>query len=242
MMLNSLNARPLKATISRQSFLFCGMVLLVVFFGACKRSVFTDNIKEGVIQYDVVYTNNSPRNFPMQLLPKTMELRFNEHFVSYNIEDRVGLFSICNINDLSNRSHTTIIKVFDKKYAYKGERNEAPLFFSNSLYTITPTSDTSRLIGVLCQKANINIARPTKNFDVLYYTNIGVQNPNANTPYEKIDGLLLDFIVQLKSLDMRLVAKNIEEQSIPDSEFIVADSYKFITKSKMEEIITTLLP
>ena len=99
-----------------------------------------------------------------------------------------------------------------------------------------------RLIGLLCQKANVSIANSTKTFYILYYSNIGFHNPNTNTPYEKIDGLLLDFIIQLKNIDMRLVAKNIEGKEMSDSEFAIPGGYKFISKSKMEEIITTLLP
>ncbi len=223
-------------------YLFYGLLMLGMLCIGCKSSVFTDNIKEGIIQYNINYTNNFGRNFPVQLLPKTMELRFNKHFVSFEIEDRVGLFSLRNINDLSNKKHLILIKVFDKKYAYKGELNEAPLFFSNSSFTITPVKDTMRLIGLLCQEANVTIANSTKTFNILYYSNIGFHNPNTNTPYEKIDGLLLDFMIQLKNIDMRLVAKNIEGKEMSDSEFTIPGGYKFITKSKMEEIITTLLP
>ena len=87
---------------------FYGLLMLGMICGGCKSSVFTDNIKEGIIQYNINYTNNSGRNFPVQLLPKTMELRFNTHFVSFEIEDRVGLFSIRNINDLSSKKHLTL--------------------------------------------------------------------------------------------------------------------------------------
>lgn len=223
-------------------FVCCGLLLAGIFLGGCKSSVFTDNIKEGIVTYDINYTTNSDRNFPLQLLPKTMELHFNNHFVSFEIEDRVGLFSIRNINDLMNKNHLTLIKVFDKKYVYKGEVDEAPLFFNNSTFTITEIKDTVRLIGLLCHKANVNIANSSKTFPVLFYTNIGFHNPNINTPYEKIDGILVDFMIQLKNIDMRLVAKNIAEKKMSDSEFSIPDGYKLISKSKMEEIITTLLP
>lgn len=240
---NFIKSSSIPADVNHKSFhLFCGLLILGIFLGGCKSSVFTDQIKEGIVQYDINYTNNSGRNFPMQLLPKTMELRFNKNFVSFKIEDRVGLFSICNINDLSHKNHVTLIKVFDKKYAYKGEIDEAPLFYSNSSFTITPIKDTIRLIGVLCHKANVVFANSTKTFNIVYYTNIGFHNPNKNTPYEKIDGLLFDFMIQLKNIDMRLIAKKIEGKEMTDSEFTIPEGYKFIPKSKMEEIITTILP
>ena len=120
-MLNFIKSRSIPAFVNHiEYYLIYGLLMLSIFSSGCRSSVFTDNIKEGIIQYNINYTNNSGRNFPVQLLPKTMELRFNKHFVSFEIEDRVGLFSIRNINDLLNKKHLTLIKVFDKKYAYKG--------------------------------------------------------------------------------------------------------------------------
>ena len=93
------------------------LLLLCTFllFTGCNKSVTKNQMSEGNIEYEIQYTNNSGRSFPVQLLPKTMYLTFNQNFAAYTIEDRVGLFAIKIITDLKSHRHLTLIKVFDKK-------------------------------------------------------------------------------------------------------------------------------
>jgi hypothetical protein len=222
------------------------LVLVVVpFFGLynCTTSELHHKIEHGIVTYDISYKNNSGRSFPIQLLPKTMEMKFNKNYTSYSIEDRVGLFSINNIIDLKTRCHSTLIKVFDKKFIFQGTSKEPPVFFkSNTAFDVKFLSDTCCLAGMLCYRANVTDKTTSQTFSVLYSKSAGLRNPNYNTPYEKIDGLLLQFGLQLKSLDMSLTAQKIEPREVKDEDFIVPKGYKYITKSQMEEIINTLLP
>jgi hypothetical protein len=200
-------------------------------------------LDQGTITFDINYINNSGKNFPIQLLPKTIEMKFNQNYASYTIEDRVGLFSISNILNLNNHKSQTLIKVFDKKYVYNGQKDETPIFFKNSEpYDIIFLTDTYRIAGVLCKKARFTDKESLKTYDILYTSNIRVRDPNANTPYVKVKGLLLQFGIQMKNLDMNLTANKIVSKEIKDQEFLVPDAYKSISKNHMEEIINTLLP
>ena len=219
-----------------------GTCCMVILFGCSSRGV-KDKLDQGIITFDIDYINNSGKNFPIQLLPKTIEMKFNPNYASYTIEDRVGLFSISNILNLKSHKNLTLIKVFDKKYVYKGQKDETPIFFKNSNpYDIKFLTDTCRVAGVLCKKASFTDKESLKTYDIFYTSNIQIRDPNANTPYVKIKGLLLQFGIQMKNLDMKLTAKKIDSKEIKDQEFIVPDSYKVISKNHMEEIINTLLP
>ena len=221
---------------------WCSILVLVILNG-CGPSKVNDKIDQGTITFDIAYTNNSGRSFPIQLLPKTIEMKFNHNYTSYTIEDRVGLFSISNILNLNNHQNQTLIKVFDKKYIYKGVENETPIFFKNDvIYDIKFLEDTTRLAGVLCKKASVTDKESLKSYNVLYASNIRIPELNANTPYAKIKGLLLQFGIQMKNLDMKLTAKKINQIEIKDQEFSIPDNYKHISKSQMEEIINSLLP
>jgi hypothetical protein len=216
--------------------------LLFILTNRCSVKELDHKIHQGTITYDISYTNNSGRSFPVQLLPKTLEMKFNSHFSSYTIEDRVGLFSISNVTDLKKTGHYTLIKVFDKKYIYKGGPKETPVFFKTGLpYQIKFLPDTLRLAGMLCKKAMVSDAGSFK-FDIFYTTFIDVPSSNMNTPYEKVDGVLLMFQIRMKNLDMKLTAKKISPKEIKDSEFLEPEGYKLISKTQMEEIINTLLP
>lgn len=227
--------------IFRSFFLSLFFILVPILYN-CNNAEINSKIDEGIIEYEISYLNTN-QHFPVQLLPKIMEMKFNRNFTSYTIEDRLGLFIISNIVDLKDRKHITLIKVFDKKYAYMGEYKEPPLLFDSSVkYDVDYLDDTSRIIGFLCNKAIVKEHNSNKNFDVLYTNSIGINNPNINTPYESIDGMLMNFKLRLKNLDMQLKAKKISNEIIENKQFVIPEGYRFISRNKMEEIITTLLP
>lgn len=218
-------------------------IVILFTITACDEQHKGDQISEGIIKYDVTYSNRSGQNFPFQLLPKIMELKFNEDFSSYTLEDRLGLFCISNILDFRRRQHITLIKVFDKKYVYRGKKGESSVLFDSSIhYEMKHTEDTARLAGYLCKTVNITNISSSQNFNILYTCNIGKTRPNANTLYEPVEGMLLDFRLTLKNLEMHLKAKSIEEKSISDEKFTVSKEYKEISRKKMEEILTSILP
>jgi hypothetical protein len=217
--------------------------IICISFTACSDKKISGKIDQGTIVFDIAYINNSGKSFPLHLLPKTMEMKFNQNFVSYIIEDRVGLFSIRNITNLKKQSHLTLIKVFDKKYVFNGNSKEPPVFFKdNKPYVVTVLKDTLRLAGMPCNKALVADITNSKAFAVFYTSNIDVPNPNNNTPYEKVNGVLLTFEIQMKSLEMKLTAKKVTKKSINDQDFLLPEGYKLISRSQMEEIINTLLP
>lgn len=224
---------------------FRGFTIMISFFLLiqCSDVIEKDKLTEGIIEYDIAYVNNSDRSFPLQLLPKTMELKFNRNYAAYTIEDRVGLFSISIITNLKKRNHLTLIKVFNKKYVYRSEKKETPIFFdANTTYYVNFLKDTFHLAGIPCKKASVTDTKSRKNYDVAYTSNIDVPNPNLNTPYKDINGLLMEFVLQMKNLKMTLTAKKIIKKKINDQNFVLPDGYKFISKKQMEEIMTTLLP
>src|SRR5271157_210928 len=130
-------------------------VLVFLVCNSCK-TLLRDKITEGSIQYDIVYNYSSVKNFPVQLLPKTLEFKFNKNFASYSLEDKVGLFAINIIINLQKHNHITMIKVFDKKYLYQSERKEMPIFFNpETKYKIKCSNDTFRIAGLLCKNAKV---------------------------------------------------------------------------------------
>ena len=202
-----------------------------------------DKLTEGTIEYEIVYTNNSTQNIPLQLLPKTMQVKFNHNFVSYTIEDKFGVFSICNIQNLRKQSQITLIKLFNKKYVYQAGKKETPVFFSSNIpYKVNFIKDTMRLAGLFCKRASVIDPQSMKCYDIAYTSNVELKDPNHNTPYKKINGVLMKFELQMKSLDMMLTAKKIVQKKIDDEDFLLPEEYKFISKKQMEEILSNLLP
>ena len=218
------------------------LIITVLFVCFSCKTPLRDKINEGVIRYNIVYNYTSDKNFPVQILPKTLEFKFNKNFASYSLEDKVGLFAINIVINLQKHNHITMIKIFDKKYLYQSERKEMPIFFKpETKYKVKFLDDTLRIAGLLCRKADVTEIQTNKMFPVAY-TMIDINYPNVGTPYEKIDGLLMDFILQMNNLNMRLTATHVEEKIMTENDFLIPKGYKLISKKQMENIITTLLP
>jgi GLPGLI family protein len=237
----SLNKKSMIQTLSRtaiKNFIAFFMLAILV---QCNDNNQNNHISQGIIQYDITYIKQADKKFPIQLMPKTMELKFNKEFSSYSIEDRLGLFCIKNILNYAESKHITLIKVFDKKYVYSGLTNEPPILFeSSNNYKFKYKDDTSRIAGFLCKK--VDITDEQNNFAVYYTNNIEIDKPNKNTPYSGINGMLLNFRLHIKDMDMQLNGRKFEHKIIDNSQFEVPKGYKAITRKQMEEIITTILP
>jgi hypothetical protein len=219
------------------------IALLIGVTPGCKHATPVGHINQGVIEFDISYINTSGKNIPVQLLPKTMSLKFNKKYAVYTIEDRLGMFSISNIIDFGKHSHCTLVKIFDKKYVYRGKQTESSLLFSSTgKYFIEEQTDTLRLAGLLCNRAVVRDSAKHAQFDVFHTSMVDLNKPNYNTPFDKIDGLLLGFTLQLKSMDMQFRARKVSEKEIPDSAFEVPAEYKYINKKQMEDIVLSVLP
>ncbi|MDP4207772.1 MAG: hypothetical protein Q8928_03050 [Bacteroidota bacterium] len=201
-------------------------------------------MKDGIILFDVDYTTNHPsRNYPVRLLPRSMEMKFNQNFISYTLKDGVGLFNLSTISNLKERTTTVLIKVFDKKYVYTGPIEDGSIFFRRANpYTVISGKDTIRLSGILCQKARVTDTMSHRTFEVAYVEGVDIDNINEYTPYKDIDGLLMKFVVQMENLEILFTAKRYIEKEVPDQAFVIPDGYKFISKEQTIKIISSLLP
>lgn len=216
--------------------------VLILFMFSCRNEKDFNKITEGIIEYDIHYKCDSSSMVPIQFLPKTMVLQFNHDHASYKIEDIMGIFCITNITNLTRRTHTSTIKIFDKKYKYEGQRGEVPVFFKpESIYAVQMMNDTVTLAGVECSRSLITDIKERRKFEVDYSDEFVVKHPNINTPYSDIDGILMKFEIDLGKMRLELTAKKITPTSVNNSAFDVSDEFKNINEEKMRDIIATML-
>lgn len=216
--------------------------VLILFLYSCKNEKDFNKITEGIIEYEIHYSCDSASMVPVQFLPKTMVMRFNQNHASYRIEDMMGIFCITNITNLSRRTHISTIKIFDKKYKYEGKKGEVPVFFKqDALYAVEQLNDTVTVAGVACNKSIVTDIKERRKFEVDYSNEFVIKHPNINTPYSDIDGILMKFEIDLGKMRLGLTAKKIIPSSVNNSSFNVSDEYKEINQEKMRDIIATML-
>lgn len=214
--------------------------ILVLF--SCKNEKDLNKIYEGIIEYDISYSGDSTPGIPVQLLPKKMILQFNQHFAAYKIEDGMGVFSITNTTNIEKRTHVSTIKFLDKKYKYTGKKEEVPVFFRpESIFLTKETEDTTTLAGVPCNKSIITDLKRRRKFEVAYSDEFSIKDPNINTPYCDISGILMKFEIDLGKTTLTLTAKKITPSRVSNHMFRINKDYKEINEAKMREIIASLL-
>ncbi|HEX3009750.1 MAG TPA: hypothetical protein VHO90_19255, partial [Bacteroidales bacterium] len=179
---------------------------------------------------------------PIQFLPKKMILTFNEHYASYKIEDMMGVFCITNTTNVAQRTHVSTIKIFNNKYKHEGKKDEIPIFFRpQSVFIVTETSDTTTVAGIICNKSLVTDVTARRKFEIASSDDFFIKQPNINTPYCNINGILMKFDIDLGKMRLTLTARKIIPTKVDNRMFTSTEDYKIINETKMREIIATLL-
>ena len=214
---------------------------LCIFLMACISSESSDQ-PQGTIEYEVTYLSNLS-SMPTNLLPKKILLKFKSNKSITTIEGFMGMFSLSNICDFRKHTNTLILKVMDNKFVYIGEKYESPFFYDQlGALNITLTNETKIMAGLLCQKA---LATPQsgkiKPFEIYYTQEISLTNANKSSPFESIDGVLMQFNIKLSTIEMKLAASKYKKEYFSSDLFDIPKECKKISKTKMSNIINKLL-
>lgn len=218
------------------------IALIFLSLNSCKKIQHKDRIREGYIEYDIEYLDNSIDNFMKGLLPKKMTIKFKNNNTINKIEGFSGIVSFTHIQNFREKKNITLVKVLNKKYMYVEKLNDKSLFFEDLPGMIIEPQDTTKEIcGFMSKKAKIII--PDSNIEpfYIYYTDdIIINNVNAQTPFKSINGILLEFQLKLYDMPMRLTASKIQEAEISSEDFEIPKDYDSINKKTMIEIIELL--
>lgn len=222
---------------------FLKFLFLALFITACGRIHPPGQKNQGVITYKVTYLKSDLKNMSTSLLPKVMVQKFRHHMSINTIEGFFGRFTLSNVSDGKKHTNTTLLKILGKGYMYSGPSGEYGCCFDPFVGMVISFSDQTKMVaGYQCKLALATFPgiRPDT-FNVWYTQELGIENPNVNNPFSAIDGVLLEFNLHLKNLELRLEAEKVEHTSVPWSEFEVPDGYKECSKQKMEDILNALL-
>jgi GLPGLI family protein len=171
-----------------------------------------------------------------------MKLMFNEKQASNIIEGFMGMYKLNVFTNFHSRKCSTILKVFDKNYVLKGGRNEQMCCFdAMEGMEIEETKDTKIIAGFNCKKAIIRLPGRNETFTIYYTEEIALKHPNSTNPYSDINGVLMEFELNLLYLRMRFVAEKF--QSCDEAELLpkFPDNSKEVSRNQMTEILNRLL-
>jgi len=222
------------------------LVFLFLTLSQCKDTPFqSDKISEGYIEYDVQYLGDSIDTFIQSFLPDKMKIKFKDHNTQNTLRCMSGLFTIKNIKKYDEETNITLVNFIDKKYKYIESNNNPSLFFQHRPdIIIKHTDSTKQIAGYNCTESKITY--PTKKlnnkkqFSIYHTDKIDIKGFNKQTPFESIDGVLLEFQLLFYGIPMKFTATKVAGKEIPSKEFEVPENYKRINRKTMKEIIELL--
>jgi hypothetical protein len=213
----------------------------LLFLLSCDSNDFK-NQPQGVIEYSVAYISNKS-GIPTNLLPKKAILKFKAHKSITSIDGFMGMFCFSNICDFRKYTNTMILKVMDKKFYYPGSKYEPPFFFDSiKNINVQFVNETKIIAGLVCKKAIISYKNTNQLPLEVYYTEqIKIKNPNKSTPFNQINGVLIQFNIQMSNIEMHLLATKYRSEIISDELFKIPKEYRKVSREKMSGVLTKLL-
>jgi GLPGLI family protein len=218
---------------------FC---LVLIINLSCTRRSYEKAPEQGTIVYAIEYLD-PVGNYSDGILPHRMEASFKDGMVKNSIEGALGFFSLINITDLDEMTNTTLLKLIDKKYVYRGKRKEPPCCFMGlDGMDISFTENTKRILNFKCNEAIVSFpGSKRESFPVFYTTEINFNDPNALSPFKEIPGILMEFHAILGNTNVLVVAEKYVPGKVPNKVFSIPRNYKEINKNELEDIMNAIL-
>jgi len=215
--------------------------LILLSLAGCKKSAVSHE-KQGEIVYSIEYLKNDLKNFNTDMLPKKLIVRFKNNNTAMEISGFFGLFNICNVVNTEKKTNITYLTVLDKKFYYEGDYNEPAAGFSSiPRLKVREGKQTKEICGYIAREAFVILPDNNVPIPIYYTTDIPIKNPNRATPYRDINGVLLEFYLNVSSLKMKLTASNIYFKDIDDNIFARRKGYIKVSRQQLEDILTKLM-
>lgn len=206
-------------------------ILLLI---SCEGSNLFTSKTEGTIVYEVSFPYEENRII-LELYPKELLFDFKDDKAKASLKSTWGIVSSDLIIDSDQKTYTQLLKTFGDKYQMTLIGDDINLWLErNPSIRIEESSDTLTIAGYLCNKSvayfNTDSFPPIE----LYHTKaLKFKNPNWWNQYHQINGFLLGYEVEQYGKRMRLRAKDVKFQAIPDEAFIIPSDYQKLSFSEM---------
>lgn len=216
------------------------LILIILSFWSCNSDLFSGKLKEGVINYKVEYLDDENEKPIISMLPTEMTIKFKKGYSIQEVEGWMGVFRMAGIRHIKDESKTALLKILADKYLYSVKGGQDAFGFDPMKdKKIEYSTETKIIAGYNCKKATVTW--DTLKFDVFYTEEIKIQDPNWNNPFGEIDGVMLQYQVDMFGIKTKITAESVENIDIDDEAFDIPDDYKNVSKKEIEDVINNLM-
>lgn len=214
-------------------FVYCVSAILICLNISCNFAV-NNEVDEGVIEYNIIYPNIGENDILLEFLPNKMEFIFKNNSYRNNINAGMGLFQTSIINNKSENNIIQTVKLLNNKYASYLEPDDLLRNPNFQKLEIKLLDGKKMVAGYPCKIAQITVRGDSTWTYKAYYTDkIKIENPNRFTPFEKINGVLLDYQIVKYNTHMHFTASEViaKKISVPFEE--IEEGYEIVPSEKI---------
>ncbi len=201
-------------------------------------------LSEGMVIYNISYPPRLKSHSMSFLFPKEMKLLFKNEKQRASFKGNMDLYSLDFIHSNQSDSFFTLLQVLEKKiYVPSAKSDDIFLFNNYSNEEVVFSRDVNKKIaGYICEKASLKSRRDETNSVTIWFTNeIGVDNPNRNTPFEKIPGVMLEFEIYYENILFHFLAEKVVTEKISEDLFFIPENYSPSSIKEVESLINSVL-
>lgn len=208
---------------------------------SCSIKHKTKGISEGEIKYKITYLQDASENPLIGLMPTELNMVFKQNNVSMSVEGWMGIFKSSFIKRNQNADVITLLKIMNKKVYCQSNTSTGLLGVDNfSNMSLSFDNSSREILDFKCSHAVALIPERNMKFDIYYTQDIQIDQPNSNTPFDKIPGVLMQFQMEMDGIPMQLVADRLTKYEVPENIFDIPDGYQEISTDQMDEIFKSL--
>ena len=201
-------------------------------------------VNEGFIEYRLEFQGDSLKQGIAQFLPKKMKLYFKDNNTRNTLSDLAGMVEFTHIKHHEKGTYTTLVDVFNNQYKYVEQNQGTSIFFrSRPDLKMEPTGDSIEIAGYNCRKIMVtytNDHQREENFPIYVTRQIDIEGFTDSTPYQGIDGVLLEFQLEIYQMPVKMTATRVVSRKISSRDFKIPAGYKKVNKQTMQKIIRLL--
>jgi GLPGLI family protein len=217
-------------------------LFVIILITGCNNNVKDGEIREGRIEYKITYLNSDEFHFDESLLPRKMILEFNDDYYINIIDGFLGVFRLSNITYFKNNRCTTYLKALDKSYVYHGNKYELMCCFNDmNDMNIEFHNSSKEIAGFNCQKATATFKNSDNVFDIYYTKELYLKNPNSTNPYRELNGVLMEFYLNLGPYKMKFSATDFIHKEPNKKNFHIPEDARKVTREEMTWVLMRIL-
>jgi GLPGLI family protein len=216
-------------------------IVALIFLIGCKNISRHKKVDEGVIIYNINYLQDESENPIIGLLPSTMSMTFKNNSVLMEVEGWMSIFKSSFLRKGKNGDAISVLKIMNQKCYHITPVGQQFFGLKTDSIVIKVTDKKKEYLGYECNHARVIVSNDSLEYDVWYTKEISISNPNQSNPYEILDGVLMDFRLNMNGIPMHMTAKQFDQIEIENKKFNIPDGYEEVNAQAMQAIFDKVM-